>query len=85
MYEAIKNFAKQFSYDPVIENAESVARYDAYVVAGMGGSHLAADLLRVWRPAINLTVHSDYGLPLALKDEPPAPTAGNRRLNPSKQ
>jgi glucose/mannose-6-phosphate isomerase len=29
----------------------------------MGGSHLAADLLKTWNPSLNLVVHHDYGLP----------------------
>lgn len=69
MYEAIKNFAKQFAFDPQIQNAEKLPRADGFVVAGMGGSHLAADLLRAWKPELDLTVHSDYGFPADLKPE----------------
>ena len=33
------------------------------LVAGMGGSHLAADILTAARPSIDMRVHKDYGLP----------------------
>lgn len=56
MYEAIKNFAKQFAFEPVVENADKLPLVHGFIVAGMGGSHLAADLLRVWKPELDLTV-----------------------------
>lgn len=37
------------------------------IVVGMGGSHLAADLLKLLKPDIGITVYSDYGL---LKSKP---------------
>ncbi|MBI5358659.1 hypothetical protein HZB69_03500 [Candidatus Amesbacteria bacterium] len=37
------------------------------IVVGMGGSHLAADLLKLLKPDLDLTVYSDYGL---LKSKP---------------
>lgn len=64
MYDAIKNFHTQFEYEPVVENAEKLRRYDKFIVLGMGGSHLAADLIRVWNPHLDIIVHSDYGLPV---------------------
>jgi len=45
--ETIKNFHKQFEYEPEIENAEKLRRFDKFIVVGLGGSHLAADLLKV--------------------------------------
>lgn len=33
------------------------------IVVGMGGSHLAADLLKILKPELDITVHRDYGLP----------------------
>jgi glucose/mannose-6-phosphate isomerase len=68
MREAIKNFNKQFEYEPIIENAGQLKRYKKIIVAGMGGSHLAADLLKSWNPSLDITVHSDYGLPLIPKE-----------------
>ncbi|MFY9462575.1 MAG: bifunctional phosphoglucose/phosphomannose isomerase [Candidatus Sungiibacteriota bacterium] len=63
MYEAIKNFPAQFGFVPEIENKEKLGDYERFVVLGMGGSHLAADLIAGWKPVLPLIVHSDYGLP----------------------
>ena len=63
MYDAIKNFSGQFSYKPEIKNKEKLAKSPWHIVAGMGGSHLAADLLKVWNPYLPLFVHKNYGLP----------------------
>lgn len=63
MYEAIKNFNKQFEYDPKIENEEKLGKYGRFVVTGMGGSHLAADLLKAWDYRVEIKVYSNYGLP----------------------
>ena len=63
MQDAIKNFPKQFSYAPKIENKESFKRRKKFIVLGMGGSHLAADLLLSYDSSLNITIHSDYGLP----------------------
>lgn len=72
MYEAIKNFAKQFAYEPKIENAGALIPTTKFLVVGMGGSHLAADLLKVWDPGFDVIVSQDYALPAlpenALKD-----------------
>ena len=38
------------------------------IVVGMGGSHLAADLLKLLKPGLDLTIHKDYGLP-SVKDQ----------------
>jgi len=63
MYEAIKNFHTQFAYEPEIQNASALAKRNKFVVVGLGGSHLAADLLKRWKPSLDLIIHSDYGLP----------------------
>lgn len=68
MYEAIKSFARQFAYEPIIENAESLTSFAKFVVVGMGGSHLAADLLKIRDPETDFIVHHDYGLP-TMSDE----------------
>lgn len=61
IYEALKNFAKQFEYKPEIVG--KIKKFDRFVVVGMGGSNLAAPLLNVWKPALDIIVHRDYGLP----------------------
>lgn len=67
----IKNYAKQFEYEPKVENAAKlVARWGKgkkapakFIVVGMGGSHLAADILKAWHPELHVIVWSNYGLP----------------------
>lgn len=63
METAIKNFAKQFNYEPQVENKKTLKKYSHFLVLGMGGSHLAADILLSLDPTVSLTIHSDYGLP----------------------
>lgn len=63
MQDAIKQFNKQFTYTPTIENKIAFKRRKKFIVLGMGGSHLAADILRAYNPELDITVHSDYGLP----------------------
>ncbi len=63
MRDAIKNFNKQFAFEPVIEFPNKFSVAEGFVVVGMGGSHLAADLLKIWQPDLDLYIHSDYGLP----------------------
>jgi len=67
MKEAIKDFIKQLKFEPIIENREKLISTKNFIVCGMGGSHLAADLLKAWSPSSNLVIHHDYGLP-ALSD-----------------
>ncbi|MFH0952449.1 MAG: bifunctional phosphoglucose/phosphomannose isomerase [Patescibacteria group bacterium] len=68
MNEAINNFAKQFEYQPEIVNADKLQKKSKFIVTGMGGSHLAADLLKTWDPSLPLMVHCNYSLP-ALSDK----------------
>lgn len=63
MEESIKNIASQFDFNPEIINSEKLGSYSKYVVSGMGGSHLSADILKNLLPEIAITVHQDYGLP----------------------
>lgn len=63
MYDSIKNFHKQFAYSPKIENAGRLKKYDKFIIAGMGGSGLAAELLLAYDSALPVIVHKDYGLP----------------------
>ena len=60
----IKNYASQFAYQPVLENAGKLKRkFSKFIVVGMGGSHLAADIIKAWHPELDLMVWSNYGLP----------------------
>lgn len=62
--EDLKNFPKQFSWEPKIENEDKLTVAENLVVCGMGGSHLAADLAKIRLPQLPLTIHSNYGFPL---------------------
>ena len=63
--QILLNFPKQFEWQPEVINAQKLTPKERVVVLGMGGSHLAADILKTWAPyAEKLTIHSDYGLPL---------------------
>lgn len=65
IYENIKNFYRQFYYEPEIKNNEFTKRkrFKNFVIVGMGGSALAARLLSLWENNDSLSVHNDYGLP----------------------
>lgn len=68
MYEAIKNLNKQFEYEPKVENQERLKKFEKFVVVGMGGSHLAADIITAVNPDLDLLIHQDYGLPSVQDD-----------------
>jgi len=63
MEESIRQFHTQFGFEPVVMNGEGLPRTEKFIVCGMGGSALAAGLLRVHNPRLDLLVHRDYGLP----------------------
>ncbi len=63
MRDAIIKQNAQLAFEPEIEFAERLGNHDTFIVAGMGGSHLAADILKCWNPLLDIIVHSDYGLP----------------------
>ncbi|MEY2703909.1 MAG: hypothetical protein RLY43_2548 [Bacteroidota bacterium] len=64
MEQSIINFNKQFAYEPVIRNSEKLKdNYEHFVLCGMGGSHLAAGIIKTHKPGIELYVHRDYDLP----------------------
>jgi glucose/mannose-6-phosphate isomerase len=69
MEESIRNFAKQFDYKPEIKNVEKLGTgYKNFVLAGMGGSHLSAGILKTYKPDLNLYIHLDYGVPEYTKE-----------------
>ncbi len=62
--QTLENFPKQFEWQPQIDNADKLTAKEKFIVLGMGGSHLAADVIKTWTAcAEKLTIHSDYGLP----------------------
>ncbi|MFA6463674.1 MAG: SIS domain-containing protein [Candidatus Paceibacterota bacterium] len=64
MYEAIRNFGKQFDYVPEIVNKENIKPFKKIIVLGMGGSNLASGILNIFDQSLDIYVHRDYGLPL---------------------
>jgi glucose/mannose-6-phosphate isomerase len=63
MRDVILNFPKQFLYQPVVHGNFQFSNFSTYLIIGMGGSHLAADLLKNYSPSWNILVHKSYGLP----------------------
>ena len=71
MRKIIEGFHQQFLFEPVIENeaAWRINKRDAlynlaeFTVFGMGGSHLAADIVKYRFPDMHIDIRKDYGLP----------------------
>lgn len=63
MFEAIEKFAQQFDWQAKMNNRKYYKSAKKFIVLGMGGSHLAADIL-THQSNINILVHHNYGLPL---------------------
>ena len=64
MEQSIINFNKQFEYEPIIRNSEKLKdKYEHFILCGMGGSHLAAGIIKAHKPGVELYVHRDYELP----------------------
>ncbi len=61
--EIINRFSEQLSYEPKIENSEAFVPKDKFIVCGMGGSNLAAEIIKIYQPEIDIIVHKDFGLP----------------------
>ncbi len=63
MKDDIYNFPKQLLFSPEIINKEKWGIYDNYLLTGMGGSHLQAEVLISIYKDLPLSIYSDYGLP----------------------
>ncbi len=63
MQDAIRDFAKQFLFLPEIVNEDKLIQKNKFVVCGMGGSHLAGDVLKDVVPELEIYIHRMYGLP----------------------
>lgn len=68
MREQILNFNKQFEFKPEIINSHDF-KAEHYLICGMGGSHLAGDMLQAMYPEKNIRIHSDYGLPQNIRSD----------------
>jgi glucose/mannose-6-phosphate isomerase len=67
--EFIKEFPRQFLYQPQIEKEENLGRLERFVVGGMGGSALAGELILALQPLLKLRVWRNYGLPSMTADD----------------
>lgn len=63
MYNAIINSTKQFAFESKIENKDKLKNFRKFILVGMGGSHLAGDLLKLIKPELDILIHSNYSLP----------------------
>lgn len=63
MKNAILNFPRQLEFEPKIINVGKLKKYKKFLVAGMGGSHWAADLLISYNSKLDIIIYSNYGLP----------------------
>ena len=57
MREAITKQNTQLALEPEIEFADRLIRHEKFIVSGMGGSHLAADILQCWNPLLDIIIH----------------------------
>jgi len=67
--EIFRDFNKQFEFEPKINNLKNLKKSSNLFLAGMGGSHLSADLVKSVYPQLNLKIHSNYGLPQGINKE----------------
>ena len=68
MEQAIRELNKQFEYEPVVENGP-IRPAKKIIIAGMGGSHLAADIIKAQGTCTDIVIHKDYGLPCVPDDD----------------
>ncbi|MFA5228414.1 MAG: SIS domain-containing protein [Candidatus Paceibacterota bacterium] len=61
--DIIKTFEKQFDYKPIIKNKERFKKSKDIFVVGMGGSHIAGEIIKDIFPELKIKIHCDYGLP----------------------
>ncbi|MEK7608398.1 MAG: SIS domain-containing protein [Patescibacteria group bacterium] len=61
--EGLDLFNEQFAFRPKIMNRAKLRRKPRVIVCGMGGSHWAADLIKIIRPDVDLLIWNSYGLP----------------------
>lgn len=64
MKEILRTYNQQFKFQPEIINEHLVHKsFKQIVLCGMGGSHLAAGILKTIEPGIDIYVHKDYDIP----------------------
>lgn len=60
---AFEGLLAQAAFTPVVENENKLEPFTRVCVQGMGGSQLAGEVIRGLYGALELQVHSSYGLP----------------------
>jgi glucose/mannose-6-phosphate isomerase len=63
MEEILNNFRNQFLFSPQIINTNKFKIKKKIVIIGLGGSHLAGDLLKITHNHLDLTTIADFCLP----------------------
>lgn len=63
MRAAINQWPQQFNWEPTVNYLERLSSHPYVIVGGMGGSHLAANLLPLIGSSKPVFVHQNYGLP----------------------
>ncbi len=64
MKEILRTYNTQFTFQPEIKNEHLIHKnFKHLIVCGMGGSHLAAGILKTIKPDLDIYVHSDYDVP----------------------
>ena len=67
--EAIQKFPEQLQFQPEIESKKGLGSYEAFILAGMGGSNLPYGLVVRLDPTVRIRAHRNYGLPYIPENE----------------
>ena len=62
MKKTLARFNEQFNWEFEVQNPRGDS-FDKFLIAGMGGSHLGAWLIKSYGPARDMIIHRGYGLP----------------------
>jgi len=63
MKKTILNFTRQLNWNPEVSGKIQNKNYKKVIICGMGGSHLAADILKMLDLKFEILIHKNYGLP----------------------
>lgn len=62
--KSIRDFPKQFEFEPKIENRKNLVRHKKILICGMGGSQLPTGVLKAAYPHLDIIDWHSYDLPL---------------------
>lgn len=63
LVDTIRHFAKQFAFNPEINNTTHLVRASKFIVCAMGGSAHPSALIKICRPELDIIIHRSYNLP----------------------